>query len=158
MKRPQEGVATLKKARRGVPQQNGSRQYLANAVQALETRVAAAVVKVERADVALSQLIEAEKRARDGREKMWSAIEAMRAEQQQVAMSISGVPAAIEKLSSKVSEIDEDRKQAKTIFSFVSVSAKFAWWIGGVAWAALLAISAYLFKFGPTPPPSPPHP
>lgn len=166
----------MKRTRKGVaPQHNGSRVYLANEVKAqreditdLSEKVSGIDKRVEGQTVALTTLIESDRRAREHRDKIWGAINAMRAEQQQVMLAQAGTPGAIDRLATavenqgkKLSDIETDRQQAKGMFSVASAGAKVAWgMLIGLFFALAAGIMAairYLALMPPAPPP-PGHP
>ncbi|MCA1831241.1 MAG: hypothetical protein LC750_00575 [Actinobacteria bacterium] len=134
-------------------EQNGGRQYLADAVNAQGTRIDAVSDKVADIDkrvagqtVSLATLIESDHRAREHRDKIWSAINAMRAEQQQIVLAQTGMPGAIDRLAAavegqgkKLSEIETDRQQAKGAWNLATASARLAW---GVVAGIVLALAA----------------
>lgn len=155
------------------PHQNGSRVYLANEVKAqrenitdLSEKVAGIDKRVEGQTVALSTLIESDRRAGQHRDKIWDTINALRAEQQQVALAQAGTPSAIDRLAAavesqgrKLSDIEADRQQAKGMFNLASASAKVAWGMLIGLFFALAAIAVAMFRylaFMPTPPTPPP--
>lgn len=155
---------------------NGSRSYLVDEVRALTKIVQAAVVKVERADVSLSQLIEAEKRAGENRRTIYAKLEdvrkdfeavrseiaAVRAETAQVMQSAVAAQAGVERVSKAQTEqgtllkdINDERQQVKGAATLARSVSGAGWGIVGLIVGAVLTLAGVIaawFRSGSSPP------
>lgn len=134
----------------GSHDQNGSRNYLADEVQAQRKDITDLVGAVAGLREVVRDLVEdareERKSAKEERGEIVKQLYAQRSEQQQLSMGLTDVQGKMAAITKTLGEIDGERRDAKTILSFVSKSAKTAWTLFG---AAIATMVAWLWKHWP---------
>lgn len=130
------------------------RNYLADQVSEQRKELTGLGREIAEAKVTVAMLLEDAARARAQRAQMWEAINATRAEQAQITMMVSGVQAGINDIKKIVTDINEERHQAKGAFALATASARIAWGIVGGIVLAIAGLVLYLVKAFSAMPPS----
>lgn len=144
--------------------QNGSRGFLADEIRAQRAEITTLGKEVASLQSWLAQLIEAEKRARESRDRLYQQIEALRAEVAQIMQPVAGMQTEVKQLTTSVTalskivgEMDDERQQVKGAANLAKSISGAGWGIVGMIAGSALVITGWVMRWFPqgSPPPTP---